>query len=161
MSTPGLDSPTSPTSPGYTMSPTTPVDGPFASTLNHKHDDLSEESIKALNRHKLTRELSEQVNHPVPLLSHQILTKSQVFSRWKTDTDVTKRFVEEINKITELDKSVSSCCSSAHSRNPSEDLGAAGDDVMDDGPFQNQAKVPSDIECIVTPLLFWSLQLTF
>jgi hypothetical protein len=110
-------SPTESDAPSIDLIPvirTGPAFGPFASTLKKEHDDLSEQVLRDLSRHKVSRELSETI-----------------FTRLKTEAPTTANFnLDNIPTHPDLVGSVSTCSETSmfglHSRQNSDGF-AAGD----------------------------------
>jgi hypothetical protein len=69
------------------------TESPFAMTLQHDRTDLSQENIRDLNRHKITRSLSERI-----------------LGRMKADSPLCGGFnIEDVQDHPDIAKSVSSC----------------------------------------------------
>jgi hypothetical protein len=102
---------------------TGPALGPFASTLKKEHDDLSEQVLRDLSRHKISRELAETI-----------------FTRLKTEVPTTANFnLDNIPTHPDLIDSVSSCSETSmfglHSRQNSDELAAQGGEGQEKGTY--------------------------
>ena len=89
--------------------------GPFASTLNRERNDLSEQVLRDLNRHKVSRELAQSV-----------------FRRWTTEAPTTANFrLDKVPTCPALVGSVSSCSETSmlglHSRQNSDEHTASSE----------------------------------